>query len=130
MKTLAWFPLCCGLSLLTPALFGQSALTPRAAPLGVQSCDTDCQTAETDCDLACDQVVACVEECKKASAICAQKCREDPSTNPDGPVKPPTTPAKKPAATDKKAGDKKAPPAKAPPAKAAPKAPAKAPTQP
>ncbi|MEO7033196.1 MAG: hypothetical protein ABI335_05200 [Polyangiaceae bacterium] len=108
--------------LLTPALFGQSALTPRAVPLGVQSCDTDCQTAETDCDLSCDQVVACVEECKKASAICAQKCREDPATNPDGPAKPPTTPAKKPAATDKKGGDKKAPPAKA-----APKAPTKAP---
>ena len=112
--------------LLAPALLGQSELAPRAMPLGVQSCDTDCQTTETDCDLACDQVVACVEECKKASAICAQKCRENPPTNPDGPAKPPSAPVKKPAATDKKGvADKKAPPAKA-----VPTTPAKPPAKP
>ncbi len=118
--------------LLAPALFGQSALTPRALPLGVQSCDTDCQTTETDCDLACDQVVACVEECKKASAICAQKCRENPPTNPDGPAKPPSAPEKKPSVTDKKgaAADKKAPGPKTPAPKAPPKTPAKAPAKP
>ena len=120
--------------LLAPALLGQSVGMPSAQPLGVQSCDTDCQTHETDCDLACDQVIACVEECKKASAICAQQCRENPPTNPDGPAKPPSTPEKKPAASDKKgtAAEKKgaASADKKAPAKAAPKAPAKAPAKP
>ena len=123
MKALGWLPWCCGVLLLTPVLFGQSVATPRALPLGVQSCDTECQTHETDCDLACDQVILCVEECKKASAICAQKCRQNPPTNPDGPAKPPSAPEKKPPVTDKKGADKKEP-AKATP-KPAPKAPAK-----
>ncbi|MEP7049763.1 MAG: hypothetical protein ABJB12_05390 [Pseudomonadota bacterium] len=119
-----WLPLCCGLLLLAPTLFGQGASVPNALRLSVQSCDTECQSHETDCDLACDQVIACVEQCKKASAICAQRCRENPPTNPDGPAKPPSAPQKKPAASDKKPADKKAP------AKAAPKPPPSAPAKP
>lgn len=132
MIGLRWLPLCGGMLLLAPTLLGRGASQPVAVPLGVQSCDTECQSHETDCDLACDQVIACVEECKKASAICTQKCRENPGTNPDGPAKPPSSPEKKPAASDKKPTEKK-PPAKAPPqapAKAPPQAPAKAPAKP
>lgn len=118
-----YLPVCCGILLFAPALFGQSTNLPAALPLGVQSCDTECQSRETDCDLACDQVIACVEECKKASATCTQQCRENPPTNPDGPAKPPSIADKKPAANDKK------PPEKKPPAKAPAKPPAKPPAK-
>jgi hypothetical protein len=121
-KALCWLPLCGFTLLLAPSLFGQAAGPEAASRLGVQSCDTQCQSTETDCDLACDQVVACVEECKKASAVCVQKCRDapPPPSNPDGPSKPPIV-AEKRKPSD---GKKPAAPAKAPP-KAAPKAPAK-----
>lgn len=108
-----------GLLLLAPPLFGEAAV-----PLGVQACDTLCQTKETDCDLACDQVAACVDECKKTSEACSIKCREAPPpapsspSKPDGSAKPASPPEKAPAAPGKKA------PAKAAPAKppaAAPK---------
>ena len=99
--------------LLAPALFAQAADPGAATPLGVQTCDTQCQTTETDCDLACDQVVACVEECKKASAICADKCRDaPPPVKPDSSAKPSSPGAKK-APPGK--GPAKAPPAKVPP---------------
>jgi hypothetical protein len=96
---------------VAPALFAQIPDGPRATPLGVQSCDTQCQTTETDCDLACDQVAPCVEECKKTSEACAQKCHDapPPPAKPEGSAKP-TTPAGKKT------------PAKGAPAKAPPKA--------
>lgn len=101
-----------GLCLLAPPLFGEVAL-----PLGVQACDTECQTKETDCDLACDQVASCVDECRKVSEACTVKCREPKPpapTKPDGSAKPAAPPEKAPAAPEKKA------PAKPAPAKPAP----------
>jgi hypothetical protein len=121
-KALCWLPLCGFTLLLAPSLFGQAAGPESAARLGVQSCDAQCQSSETDCDLACDQVVACVEECKKASEVCVQQCHDapPPTSKPDGSAKPPIVATKR-----KPTGDKKqSAPAKAP-AKAAPKAPAK-----
>jgi hypothetical protein len=121
-KALCWLPLCGFTLLLAPSLFGQAEGSESALRLGVQTCDTQCQSTETDCDLACDQVVACVEECKKASEVCVQKCHDapPPTNNPDGPSKPPIV------AQKRKPSDAKKPttPAKAPP-KATPKAPAK-----
>lgn len=102
-----------GALLLAPALLA-SSLDPRdAVPLGVQSCDTQCQSDETDCDLACDQVVPCVEECKKASEACVKKCREAPPPE----AKPAGSGSAKPSAPPGKKG-------------AAPKAPTKAPAKP
>lgn len=120
-----WFGLCGGLLLLAPPLFGRVPLI-SAEPLGVQECDTRCQTHETDCDLACDQVAACVEECKKASEICAQKCREappPPSASASGkPAPNGSAKAPGPKAPAGKAPGPKAPAGKAPaPAKPAPK---------
>src|ERR1700712_707906 len=117
-KALCWLPLCGFTLLLAPSLFGQAAGAESALRLGVQACDTQCQTHETDCDLACDQVVACVEECKKASEVCVQKCRDAPP-KPDARGKPP---AATPTAPDKKAPTvKKAPPTKAAPPAGKPK---------
>jgi hypothetical protein len=119
-KALRWLPLCGFTLLLAPSLFGQVALNGRALPFSVQSCDTQCQSNETDCDLACDQVVACVEECKKTSAVCVQQCRDapPPTAKPGSSAKPPIV-AEKRAHPDKKAGAEKKPPAPAkPPAKA------------
>ena len=115
LKVLCRLPLCGFTLLLAPSLFGQVATQP-ALRLSVQSCDTQCQSVETDCDLACDQVVACVEECKKASAVCVQKCRDAPpvTDKPADSNKPPIVAQKR----------KPGAPAKAPP-KAAPKAPPK-----
>jgi hypothetical protein len=103
--------------LLAPALFAAVPDRSNAITLGVQSCDTQCQTNETDCDLACDQVVACVEECKKTSELCAQKCRDapPPTPKPEGSAKP-SAPA------DKRAPPAKGTPTKPPPPKAKPKA--------
>ena len=99
--------------LLAPVLLARSLEPSTAIPLGVQTCDTQCQSDETDCDLACDQVVACVEECKKTSEACVKKCREAPPPEP------------KPVGSSSSS-------AKPPPGKkgAAPKAPAKAPAKP
>ena|SRR5882724_1411348 len=120
-KALCWLPLCGFTLLLAPCLFGQTAGPECALRLGVQACDTQCQSTETDCDLACDQVVACVEDCKKASEVCVQRCHDAPPTSkPDASGKPPIV-AEKRKPTD---GKKPAAPSKAPP-KAAPKAPAK-----
>jgi len=127
-KALCWLPLCGFTLLLAPSLFGQGVSSDAALRLGVQTCDTQCQSTETDCDLACDQVVACVDECKKASEVCVQKCHDAPpaTPNPDGPARPPIVAEKRKPTDGKKPGDGKKPsaPAKAP-AKAAPKAPAK-----
>jgi hypothetical protein len=83
-------------ALFAPALFARQPEGPRAIPLGVQACDTRCQTTETDCDLACDQVAPCVEECKKTSEICAQKCRDaPPPSKPDSSAKPAVPASKK-----------------------------------
>ena len=117
LSIVRWFGLGCGLLLLAPSLFGQVPSAKGALRLGVQECDTRCQTKETDCDLACDQVVACVEECKKASEACAQKCRDAPPPSPQpvgsGSAKPPAPGAPTP----------KGPTDKAAPAKPAPKKP-------
>src|SRR5471032_2750953 len=111
-KALCWLPLCGFMLLLAPSLFGQAAGPESALRLGVQSCDTQCQSTETDCDLACDQVVACVDECKKASEVGVQKCHDAPpaTRDPDGPAKPPIVAAKR-KPTD---GKKPTAPAKAP----------------
>ena len=91
--------------LLAPALFARGPDASTAIPLGVQTCDTQCQSVETDCDLACDQVASCVDECKKASEVCVQKCHDAP---PDAPATKPDAPAKPTGPAAKKAPAKKA----------------------
>ncbi len=98
LSMLRWLCASSALLLLAPSLFGQVARSSDGArPLGVQECDTRCQTKETDCDLACDQVAACVDECKKASEVCAQKCRDAPPPAASGSARPavPSAPTKK-----------------------------------
>jgi len=97
-------------TLLAPALLPSSLEPSGGARLGVQSCDTQCQSDETDCDLACDQVVACVQECKKASEACVKKCREAPPPEP----KPVGSSSAKPGAPGAKKGAPPKPPAKMP----------------
>ena len=119
-RALRWFGSCGGLWLVAAPLFGQASPHEHVQRLGVQECDTRCQTAETDCDLACDQVVACVEECKKVSEACTQKCREaPPPSKPEPSSKAPSPPsAAPPIASGKKPPSAKTPAPPKPPPKA------------
>jgi hypothetical protein len=77
----------------------------RPIGLGVQTCDTQCQSDKTDCELACDQVVSCVTACQKVAVACVDRCRSAP-----------------PPPAEKEAPPKKTPPAPAKGARPPPKA--------
>jgi hypothetical protein len=45
-------------------------------PLSVQSCNTRCQSEQTDCALRCDGDVSCIRGCQKAADGCVAKCQD------------------------------------------------------
>jgi len=45
-----------------------------SASASVQSCNTRCQTAQTDCNLRCDGNIPCIRECQVAADSCADAC--------------------------------------------------------
>ncbi|HEY2409451.1 MAG TPA: hypothetical protein VGI10_25770 [Polyangiaceae bacterium] len=90
--------LCLALLILTASGNASSASneSARPAPLGVQTCDTQCQSDKTDCELACDQVVSCVEECKRVAVACVEQCRIAPPPEKVPPAKKAPAPVKAP----------------------------------
>jgi hypothetical protein len=44
------------------------------ANASVQSCNTRCQTAQTDCDLRCDGNIPCINQCQATADSCAEAC--------------------------------------------------------
>jgi hypothetical protein len=82
------------------------------ARLGVQECDTRCQTDYTDCIDRCDGVRACQESCTRTVNECVTGCRN---------------PAPKESAAPKAPGP---PASSSPPSDAAPRAPGAGKTKP
>lgn len=46
--------------------------------LGVQGCNTRCQTVQTDCALRCDGDIPCIQNCQKVADTCVEKCTPAP----------------------------------------------------
>jgi hypothetical protein len=44
------------------------------ANASVQSCNTRCQTAQTDCNLRCDGHIPCIQQCQVTADGCAEAC--------------------------------------------------------
>jgi hypothetical protein len=44
------------------------------ANASVQSCNTRCQTAQTDCNLRCDGNIPCILQCQASADSCADAC--------------------------------------------------------
>ncbi|MES1187066.1 MAG: hypothetical protein ABUL60_24840 [Myxococcales bacterium] len=44
------------------------------ANASVQSCNTRCQTAQTDCNLRCDGSIPCINQCQVSADTCADAC--------------------------------------------------------
>jgi hypothetical protein len=44
------------------------------ANASVQSCNTRCQTAQTDCNLRCDGSIPCISQCQGSADTCADAC--------------------------------------------------------
>jgi hypothetical protein len=44
--------------------------------LSPQSCNTECQTRQTDCILECDGRVPCEAECTRRGEACVARCRQ------------------------------------------------------
>jgi hypothetical protein len=45
-----------------------------SANASVQSCNTRCQTAQTDCNLRCDGNIPCINQCQASADNCADSC--------------------------------------------------------
>ncbi|RYZ07927.1 MAG: hypothetical protein EOO73_09505 [Myxococcales bacterium] len=45
-----------------------------SANASVQSCNTRCQTAQTDCNLRCDGSIPCINQCQVSADSCAESC--------------------------------------------------------
>jgi hypothetical protein len=45
-----------------------------SANASVQSCNTRCQTAQTDCNLRCDGNIPCISQCQVSADSCAEAC--------------------------------------------------------
>jgi hypothetical protein len=45
-----------------------------SANASVQSCNTRCQTAQTDCNLRCDGSIPCISQCQVSADTCADAC--------------------------------------------------------
>jgi hypothetical protein len=43
-------------------------------PMSQQSCNTDCQEAQTECALRCDQDEPCIRKCGDAAVECSRRC--------------------------------------------------------
>jgi hypothetical protein len=44
------------------------------ASASVQTCNTRCQTAQTDCNLRCDGNIPCINQCQVSADGCADAC--------------------------------------------------------
>jgi len=44
------------------------------ANASVQSCNTRCQTVQTDCNLRCDGNIPCISQCQLSADSCADSC--------------------------------------------------------
>jgi hypothetical protein len=53
-----------------------AALVSLCASAGasVQTCNTRCQTAQTDCNLRCDGNIPCINQCQVSADGCADAC--------------------------------------------------------
>jgi hypothetical protein len=56
------------------ALIAILATLAATANASVQSCNTRCQTAQTDCNLRCDGHIPCIEQCQVTADGCADSC--------------------------------------------------------
>lgn len=45
-----------------------------AGTLSIQGCNTRCQTEQTDCVLACDGDIPCIQACQQAADVCVERC--------------------------------------------------------
>jgi hypothetical protein len=79
------------------AAAGLDAAREGASPperLGVQTCNTTCQTRYTDCMDRCDGVPACQAECRRTVDDCVHVCTVPPT----GSAAPPSSAAPAPSA--------------------------------
>jgi len=49
-------------------------LIGATANASVQSCNTRCQTVQTDCNLRCDGNIPCINQCQVSADTCADAC--------------------------------------------------------
>ena len=56
----------------------------RRFALSPQQCNTECQSRQTDCILACDGDVSCGRHCTEAGTACVRRCRGDAGGVPEG----------------------------------------------
>jgi len=55
-------------------LCGFLVLLGASANASVQTCNTRCQTAQTDCNLRCDGDIPCINQCQTGADKCADAC--------------------------------------------------------
>lgn len=55
-------------------LIAALATLTASANASVQSCNTRCQTAQTDCNLRCDGNIPCINQCQASADSCAEAC--------------------------------------------------------
>jgi hypothetical protein len=55
-------------------LIAALVLLGASANASVQSCNTRCQTAQTDCNLRCDGDIPCINQCQATADTCAESC--------------------------------------------------------
>ncbi|HEY6077734.1 MAG TPA: hypothetical protein VIW29_02975 [Polyangiaceae bacterium] len=62
------------LRLLRYLCLGFFVLLGASANASVQSCNSRCQTAQTDCALRCDGNIPCINQCQASADNCADAC--------------------------------------------------------
>jgi hypothetical protein len=55
-------------------LIGALVTLGATANASVQTCNTRCQTAQTDCNLRCDGNIPCINQCQLTADSCADAC--------------------------------------------------------
>lgn len=65
------------------ALVSLPAFARSAEPLSVQTCNTRCQSVQTDCVIRCDGDIPCIQGCQKSADSCVEKCQS--AARPPGP---------------------------------------------
>src|SRR5512145_3205871 len=56
--------------------------SPHRGQLSQQSCNTQCQSLQTDCALRCDQEPACIGRCRAEAEECTKRCIQGPNPTP------------------------------------------------
>ncbi|HMA95764.1 MAG TPA: hypothetical protein VKP30_23905 [Polyangiaceae bacterium] len=49
-------------------------ISPHGRQLSQQSCNTQCQSVQTDCALRCDQEPDCIGRCRAKAEDCTKRC--------------------------------------------------------